>query len=222
MGSTAAPPVGRRAARKADIRRRIVEAALTLFRTRGFERTTTKAIARKAGIAEGTVFNYFPAKDDIALEFFHEEATHAIAAVRADRRLARAPLDEQLFALIQHQLEYLAPHQRFIGAAFVRALNPGSSLSPMSLKSRAVQAEYLLFVQELFERAAAAGELAPLHWVTPDIYWIYYIGVLLYWLNDGTPGKQATLAFLDRSLKLGVGLLRDMSAPRRRFRRRRS
>src|ERR1051326_5628359 len=121
---------GTRARQKADVRRRIVDAALALFRSRGFEQTTTKAIARKAGIAEGTVFNYFPTKDDIALEFFHQGVAHAIAAVRADRRLGRAPLDEQLFALIQHQLEYLAPHERFIGAAFVRALNPGSALNP--------------------------------------------------------------------------------------------
>jgi AcrR family transcriptional regulator len=212
---------GRRAERKADIRRRIVEAALALFRTRGFEQTTTRAIARRARIAEGTVFNYFPTKDDIALEFFHQEVAHAIAAVRADRRLARAPLDEQLFALIQHQLEYLAPHERFIGAAFVRALNPGSGLNPINLKSRAIQTDYLLFVRELFERSAASGAIAPLGWWTPEIYWIYYMGVLLFWLNDPSPGKQSTLAFLDRSLKFGVALLRNPNGPRHARSRRR-
>jgi len=47
--------VGRRAQNKAAIRKRIVTAALSLFQTKGFDATTTKAIARKAGIAEGAV-----------------------------------------------------------------------------------------------------------------------------------------------------------------------
>src|SRR5437773_3206655 len=114
-------PVGRRAQNKEAIRRRIVTAALSLFQSKGFEATTTKAIARKAGIAEGTVFNYFKTKEDIALHFFELELDHAIAAVRGNPRLAKAPLQEKLFALVHSQLEYLAPYERFIGAAVVHA-----------------------------------------------------------------------------------------------------
>src|ERR1051326_2432590 len=116
---------GTRARQKADVRRRIVDAALALFRSRGVEATTTKAIARKAGIAEGTVFNYFPTKEDIALYFFEREVDNAIAAVRGNARLRKARLEERLFALVQSQLDYLAPHERFIGAAFINALKPG-------------------------------------------------------------------------------------------------
>src|ERR1044071_4069549 len=107
---------GKRAQSKQAIRDRIVKAALTLFQTKGFDETTTKAIARKAGIAEGTVFNYFPTKEDIALHFFNHELDHAIDAVRGNPRLAKAPLQEKLFALVHSQLDYLAPYERFIGA----------------------------------------------------------------------------------------------------------
>src|SRR5881227_1403134 len=103
-------PVGKRAQYKAAIQKRIVTAALSLFQTKGFDATTTKAIARKAGIAEGTVFNYFRTKEDIALHFFDQEVDHAIAAVRGSRRLRKAPLEERLFVLVQSQLDYLAPH----------------------------------------------------------------------------------------------------------------
>jgi hypothetical protein len=47
-----------------------------------------------------------------------------------------------------------------------------------------------------------------LSWFAPHAFWIYYLGVLLYWLHDSSPGKQNTLAFLDRSLKLGVKVLK--------------
>ena len=50
------PTIGRRALKKETTKSRIVAAALTLFRVKGFDATTTKAIARKARVAEGTVF----------------------------------------------------------------------------------------------------------------------------------------------------------------------
>ena len=116
------PPAGRRAQNKQRTRDRIVAAALALFQSKGFEQTTTRAIARRAKVAEGTVFNYFETKEDIALHFLELEVSHAIAAVRNNRRLRRAPLEEKLFALLESQIEFLAPYERFIGAAFVQAL----------------------------------------------------------------------------------------------------
>ena len=202
------PAPGRRARHKAATRRRIVAAALALFQTKGFDATTTRAIARRAGIAEGTVFNYFQTKEDIALHFFEDEIDHAIAAVRANPPLRHAPLEEKLFALVQQQLEYLAPHERFIGAAFVEALKPGSRLGLFSPSAQALQYRYLAFVQELVDEAIRRGEMTAAGWWTPHVFWIYYLGILLYWLHDTSPGKQQTLAFLDRSLKIGVAVLR--------------
>ena len=53
--STPKQPNTTRADTKKAIRERIVKAALSLFQAKGFDATTTKAIARKAGIAEGTI-----------------------------------------------------------------------------------------------------------------------------------------------------------------------
>ena len=117
------PTIGRRALKKETSKSRIVAAALMLFRVKGFDATTTKAIARKARVAEGTVFNYFPTKEDIALHFLEQEVEHAMASVRGNARLRTAPLEEKLFALVQTQLEFLAPHERFIGAAFIHRMN---------------------------------------------------------------------------------------------------
>jgi len=43
----------------------ILRAAISLFADKGFEATTTKEIARQAGVAEGTIFRYFKTKADI-------------------------------------------------------------------------------------------------------------------------------------------------------------
>jgi AcrR family transcriptional regulator len=210
MSSTSSPAAkGRRARNKETTRSRIVAAALALFQMKGFDATTTKAIARKARVAEGTVFNYFPTKEDIALHFLEQEVEHAMAAVRANKRLRKAPIEEKLFALIETQLEFLAPHERFIGAAFVRALTPGSKLGIFSPSVQELQFRYLAFVQELVDEAVRRGELSAANWWTPQVFWVYYLGILLYWLHDTSQSKQQTLAFLDRSLKIGVAVLRQ-------------
>jgi AcrR family transcriptional regulator len=198
--------IGKRAQNKEAVRGRILDAALALFQSKGFDATTTKEIARRAKIAEGTVFNYFETKDDIALYFLELEVDHAIVAVRKNRRLAKAPLEEKLFALVQAQIEFLEPHERFIGAAFVHALRPGSKIG-FSVEAMALRDRYIAFVEELIASSYPRRKRPALTWFAPHAFWVFYIGALLYWLHDTSPGKQSTLAFLDRSLKLGVKVL---------------
>jgi len=200
--------VGRRAQNKQKIRDNIVKAALSLFQRRGFDATTTKAIARKAGIAEGTVFNYFKSKDEIALYFFEEEVDQAMTSVRDNPRLRKAPLEEKLFALVHSQLDLLAPYERFIGTALIHALKPHSPLGPFSHRAMELRHRYLRFVQELIEESIPKKK-NPLGFLAPEVFWIYYLGVLFYWLYDTSEGKQQTLAFLDRSLNFGVLMLKQ-------------
>lgn len=49
---------------------RIQSAALRLFIKKGITGTTTKEIARKAGVSEGTIYNYFESKSDLAYKLF--------------------------------------------------------------------------------------------------------------------------------------------------------
>jgi AcrR family transcriptional regulator len=56
---------GKREAAKLERRERLYEAALDLFRTKGYEATTVADITRRAGLAKGTFFNYFFTKDAV-------------------------------------------------------------------------------------------------------------------------------------------------------------
>ena len=59
------------------IRRKILDVAKEKFTNIGFEKTSTKQIAKEVGIAEGTLFNYFETKTELFFEAFGEEYEQA-------------------------------------------------------------------------------------------------------------------------------------------------
>ena len=59
-------------ARSRRTRERILEAAAGCFEDRGYDETTTAEIARRAGIAVGSIYDYFQDKRAILLEILHD------------------------------------------------------------------------------------------------------------------------------------------------------
>src|SRR4029079_5666195 len=55
-------------ARGEDTRRRVVEAAYTLFLHNGYHGTSMRQIAQAAGMAVGGIYNHFASKEDIFAE----------------------------------------------------------------------------------------------------------------------------------------------------------
>jgi AcrR family transcriptional regulator len=74
-------PTGLRERKKQQTRQLIADTARRLFAKRGFEGVTVAEVARAADVAEATVFNYFPTKEDLfysGLEAFEEALLSAI------------------------------------------------------------------------------------------------------------------------------------------------
>jgi AcrR family transcriptional regulator len=61
-------PTGLRERKKQRTRSRIAGAAAELFAARGYERVTVADVARAADVSEQTVYNYFPAKENLVLD----------------------------------------------------------------------------------------------------------------------------------------------------------
>jgi len=64
---------GLREQKKSERRERIFSAAVDLFNKKGFSNTSMQDIAEKASLAVGTLYNYFPSKNDLLLDIMQEE-----------------------------------------------------------------------------------------------------------------------------------------------------
>lgn len=200
---------GKRGVNKEKTRANILRAALALFRTKGFHRTTTKEISRKARIAEGTLFNYFKTKEDLALYFFDRELTELSEWFEREASLRDAPVTEQVFALIHRHLERIEPYTDFVGAVYLRALQPRSKLNPISLDAQERNLRYLRFVRDILQAAEDRGEIPPLGDFGAYAVGLFHLAMITYWLNDSSPGRENTVATLDRALRMAEGVLRQ-------------
>jgi AcrR family transcriptional regulator len=90
---------GLRERKKLARRRLIADTAMRLFTERGFDAVTVAEIARAADVSEGTVFNYFPAKEDLFYDGMAAFETELLDAVRE-----RAPGESVLSAFRDHVL----------------------------------------------------------------------------------------------------------------------
>ena len=193
-----------------DTRGKILEAALDLFRERGFAETTMREIAAHAGVATGLAYYYFKSKDAIVLAFYQrakEELGARLEAAQTGKRLA-----PRLRALIETKFEYFGPNRRFLGALMGHAADPSSPLSPFGEPSR----ETREFDMAHFQRALDAtgtripADLAP-HMA--KILWFYQMGLLLFWIYDRSPGQRRSHALLAKSLDAVVMLVRFSALP---------
>ncbi|MGW0907426.1 TetR/AcrR family transcriptional regulator [Streptomyces sp. NPDC002853] len=119
--------MGLRESKKQETRQLISDCATRLFIDQGFEQTTIAEIAAAARVAKKTVTNYFPRKEDLALDH-HEAFTEGLARAVAEREPGEEPLAalRRTFraALLAH-----SPVVGFTGPAFARMVAESPTLT---------------------------------------------------------------------------------------------
>ena len=89
--------------RSDDKRRRILDAAIKVFARKGYFGAKVSEIARRAGVADGTIYLYFRNKEDILVSLFDEVMAEHIERAREEiGSLAGAPA--RLRAIAAHHL----------------------------------------------------------------------------------------------------------------------
>jgi AcrR family transcriptional regulator len=185
---------------KVQTRRRILEVAGQLFAADGYEASTTRDIANAAGIANGTLFNYFPNKEAVLAALVAETADE-IHADFAKHGPEEGSFEEALFAFVAAGLRKLKSWRKHLPVLLETLLQPLTE-TPAD-DAAALRLSHLEMVAQL-ARQHGLGELPA---VALQLYWTLYLGVLMFWAQDRSPKQEDTLALLDSSLAMFTGWL---------------
>jgi len=203
---TAAAPEGPKKTRKGEqTRAQILETALELFRERGYEETTMRAIAEKAGVAVGNAYYYFKSKEHLIQAFYARTHDEHLAASRLvlDREKG---LRERLLGVMRAKLDTIAPYHRFSGILFKTAADPASPLNPFSAESLPVRQQSTELFAEVI--TGSGTRLSPdLVAALPNLLWVYHMGIILFWIHDTSPGTRRSYFLMEHSVKLILRLV---------------
>jgi AcrR family transcriptional regulator len=192
-----------------ETRRQILETALAMFRERGFEETTIRDIAGRAGLSLGAAYYYFRSKEAIVGAYYdYIQEEHQI---RAREAFARAhTLRDRLRAALHTKIDILQDDRRLLRALFRYGGEPDHPLTwfgPASRGQREVSTE--VFAETL------AGERLPddIRDVAPTLLWTLHMGVLLYFLYDDSPQQRRTRTLIDNAVDFVVDAKRIATTP---------
>jgi len=180
-----------------ETRRRLYDAATRLIADRGYEATTLRDVAKKAGVSPGLLYRYFPSKRAVVLALYDELS----AEYAGQAKLPAGRWRDRAMAALRSSLRVLGPHRGTL-AALVPVLvgDPEEGLfAPRTARSR-------IRVQSVFAEAIAGASDAPkgeLAGALGRLLYLIHLAVLLWWLLDKSPRQRATtalVALLERAM----------------------
>jgi AcrR family transcriptional regulator len=192
--------------KKAERRRRVLEAAREVFRERGYDAATTREIAARADVAVGTVFVYAHDKRDLLMTIVNDDleavTDASFAALRDDDAFI-----EKLLALFEPRYRYwvrdpalssFALHE----TAAARVLEVASETERFHRRRWRI----LDKIVELIGRERAQGRMATdddAHEVALYLMGIYLAHARL-WLSDHDPDVADGMARLRRQFEFAM------------------
>jgi AcrR family transcriptional regulator len=190
----------------------ILETAVELFLERGYEETTMRAIAERAGVALGSAYYYFRSKEQLIQGFYSRTHQEHLAQVETVLR-TETTLRERLRGVMEAKLRTVEPYHRFSGVLFRTAADPESPLNPFSEESLPARQEATDLFAEVVRGARDRKMPKDLEAALPDLLWTYHMGIILFWIHDRSPGRVRTWKLMERTVDLVARLIALSTLP---------
>ncbi len=178
---------------------RIEREARRLFAERGYDKTTTRAIADAAEIGTGTLFVYFPEKIDLLMHLFREDLERIIYR-ELDALPEDMPLADACVRVFEAVYDFYAEDPA-LARSFVKEMMFVKIERQAALFNTTVR--YVERLGRLVEAAKQRGEVradVPAPMAAHQLFGLYYYG-LVQWLG-GLFNRQQLSAQIRMSIDL--------------------
>ncbi len=183
-------------------REQILDAAVSVFSTRGYRATLVDEIAREAGVAKGTLYLYFDSKEQMYLEAFREniEKLHHLTIARMEE--ASSTWDK-IKAFVTVRMEFGETNKGFLRIYLSEFVGTLMRRGEYSEQLRGMLRRESDFLRNLFQKGIEAGEVRA---VPVD----HLVSILHYTVGGIMTSRVTEIRFTDAQLdpELVVDLLR--------------
>lgn len=189
----------------------ILEAALGLFAEVGYDATTMRAIAERAGVSVGNAYYYFDSKEQL-IQGFYDRAAEQHLTVSVDRLEGLTDLAERIHAHLACWFELMSGNHEFAAAFFRTAADPSSPMSPFSSESAPARDAAIERWRHVVEGSDAD---IPEHVRSelPGVLWLFQMGLILFWVHDSSADQIATRMAVARTVPLVVRVIGLVDVP---------
>jgi len=120
------------------LKNKIVESAERLFAEKGYEATSIQDIADDCSIAKGSLYKFFPSKEDLYIEIMEVHFARIMEESERIRERTELSSRELFVEEIRHQLDYFFSHGLFVNNP-LKEKPPiaGDKLGPLLFRKRA-------------------------------------------------------------------------------------
>ncbi len=190
---------------------RILDSALELFRQEGFDAATMRDIAKRAGVATGAAYYYYPSKDAIVMDFYNRSCADMQPKLEAALEQATS-LETRLRELIQVKLVHFAPNRGVLRALLRNGADPKHPLSPFSPETKAIRDIDLDWFRRILVDCGTRipRDLEP-H--LPGVLWFFQMGVIFFWVIDESTDQARTARLVDLAARSVATLIRLSALP---------
>jgi len=182
-------------------RKAILKAARDMFDARGYAPATVDEIARKAGIAKGSIYNYFSSKEDLFAEVFAE--TFRTNHVKVDRLVReQLPATEKLQRLVDYVFDRLESFTRS-GRLVMELWAEAAKKAKLAEAMADIHVYWRAGIRTILEEGVRSGEFGT-HCdpaVASSLIWATLNGIIVQAMFDrGAEVGQRSLSSLKRGL----------------------
>jgi AcrR family transcriptional regulator len=187
-------------AKSDDTRAKISAAAIESFRQRGYDQTTIRLIADNVGISVGNAYYYFPTKNHLVQELYVQVQSEHLERARA-AFVGETDIAKRLEIALLAGLESTAPYHPTAPEFLAAAIPPTSAVSPFGDEAADSRALAIQVFQEAVDGSTNTIP-ADLKQQLPELLWLAYMGLTLYWVYDKSPGQAKTRALATGASRL--------------------
>lgn len=191
---------------KEQTRKRLLEAAVDVITEKGFDKASMREIAKRADVADATIYNYFSTKEKLLYGYCEYVQQQVMAELKAIDDFHEYSLQEQLHQLVEIELRMWLPAREFLQVVFAQTYAAPSVGHELLQDSKAILKTIVI---ELIDAAIEAGEMPeqPYQDLLPAMFWDYQTAILAYWLKDTSDEFANTTQLVAQSTEIVAQLL---------------